>query len=311
VPEHRYVVADEGIRLDVFVAQATGLSRRKARKLISDGGVFVDGKRVRVQGRPLRRGAQVKTHGQLVSTSSEVRDALQVLCMSPRWLAVNKPVGMPTSPTAQGAAGTAKEELERKLAQAAGQKVQLHPVHRLDRETSGVLLFARDAEAAAALSQPFHDGHAARRYLALVEGQVADNVLRIDAPIAKVDGRGPSRRQVHPSGQPSLTLATTLWRGRRTSLLSCAPQTGRTHQLRLHLAHIGHPLVGDTLYGAQPAQDGLFGLHALYLELDTGDGGLPFCALPPDVWVQAALDDGLAAETLAAVVQPYQRRAGR
>ncbi|MCP4504575.1 MAG: RluA family pseudouridine synthase [Deltaproteobacteria bacterium] len=306
----RFVVEEEAIRLDVFLAAATGLSRRKTRKLIEAGSVFVDESRVKVQSRILPKGCCVKTHGQLLEKGEEVAP-LEILALSREWIAVNKPVGMPTLPTEQASAGTALDELSKQLAQQGNQdsspaRQTLHPVHRLDRETSGVLLFARNAKAAEALSLPFRERTAQRRYLALVEGHVAENFMRVTAPIRK-SAKGKAR-EVHPEGQSSTSLFTVLLRGKNKTLLSCAPITGRTHQLRLHLAHLGHPLVGDRLYGASKTTPGLFGLHALFLEVGTSSGPLRFSAPPPKIWVQACANDGLSEAALHALQSPYRER---
>ena len=137
---------------------------------------------------------------------------------------------------------------------ALGQEVTLEPVHRLDRETSGLLLLAKNPAAARALQQQFEHGRVGKEYHAIVHGVIAADALVIDAKI----GRDPSsrvavRRAVvavdGAKAQAARTEITVLQRFAAHTVVACVPHTGRTHQLRVHLAHLGHPILGDKLYG--------------------------------------------------------------
>lgn len=168
---------------------------------------------------------------------------------------INKPAGMTVHPTLGYASGTLANAWMGRLAQR-GEKGVFRPVNRLDKDTSGLVLCAKNAFSAALLA-----GQAKKRYLAIVCGELPLGSGEIDAPIARCED-SIIRRRVHPSGQPSRTRYTVLAAGGGYSVLRVQPLTGRTHQIRLHMAHIGHPLAGDWLYGYGPNDD--IRRHALH-----------------------------------------------
>jgi tRNA pseudouridine32 synthase/23S rRNA pseudouridine746 synthase len=158
-------------------------------------------------------------------------------------------------------------------------------VHRLDMATSGVMVFARHATAQSQLSRAFAQGEVRKGYAAWVHGVpmpegaagLAPAEGRIDLPLAADWPRRPRQRMCHERGKPSVTL----WRrvavdaGRGWTRLALEPLTGRTHQLRVHLAAIGHPIVGDPLYGPDPAPAGRLLLHAEHLAFEHPGRGEP------------------------------------
>jgi RluA family pseudouridine synthase len=148
----------------------------------------------------------------------------------------------------------------------SGPPAQLHFVHRLDRETSGVLVLARDPATTTALQRQFADGTATKVYVALVHGTVRDDRFVVDAPIGPAGGAVTARRAVvapeHPDARRARTECEVLQRLPRHTLLRVLPRTGRTHQIRVHLAHTGHALLGDKLYGRSDA-DYLAWVHHL------------------------------------------------
>lgn len=190
-------------------------------------------------------------------------------------LAIDKPAGMPSSPTRQGAAGTAQHTLAAQLAQRDGRPPQLWVVHRLDTATSGVLVFATTRAAAAALSRVFHDRLAGKRYVALVAGQPAADAGHITLALAARGGRA----VVDPRGRPAETDWTVLARDADRTRVALTPRTGRMHQLRAHLAAIGHPVIGDRLYGG-PRHPRLL-LHAERLTLPLRGATLTITAPTP------------------------------
>jgi 23S rRNA pseudouridine1911/1915/1917 synthase len=128
---------------------------------------------------------------------------------------------------------------------------RLQVAHRLDRETSGLLLVARDFAAASALKKAFQRRQVQKRYLALVHGAIASDELLLDQPIGPAGGVVRVRmavRSVDDGGLPARTAVTVLRRGAGYTLVECRPHTGRQHQIRVHLDAIGHPIVGDKLY---------------------------------------------------------------
>lgn len=157
-------------------------------------------------------------------------------------LAVDKPAGMLVIPGRAEGEPSLREALEAKL----GRKVFV--VHRLDRDTSGVLVFALDAERHRSLSMAFESGQVRKRYVALVEGRVEAPQL-IDAPLSP--GRKGRMRVARPGeeGKPSRTRVRPVETFAAASLVEAEPLTGRTHQIRVHLLHMGHPLLFDHQYG--------------------------------------------------------------
>lgn len=140
-------------------------------------------------------------------------------------------------------------------------------VHRLDMATSGLMVFARGAEMQRRLSAAFAQRAVDKRYVAIVEGCIADDAGEIDAPLG-ADWPQRPRQQVDPvGGKPSLTRWRVLARGDDHTRLALEPVTGRTHQLRVHLAHAGHPVRGDALYAPAPARSDRLLLHAESLSL--------------------------------------------
>lgn len=201
---------------------------------------------------------------------------------------VDKPAGIPSVPARTPLDPTAVAE---RLAGAFG---PLEAVHRLDRDTSGLLVLARTRAARAALGRSFERGHVVKRYLAVVEGRPADDRGELHLPLA-ADRDHPPRQRVDlllgKRAATRWTVVTTTTEGdAAVSLLLVEPLTGRSHQIRVHLAWLGCPIVGDRLYPARvrPGQDAAgpasLALHALALELPhpRTDARLSFTAPPPE-----------------------------
>jgi 23S rRNA pseudouridine1911/1915/1917 synthase len=251
--------AGEKCRLDQALAHSfPGLSRSRARRLIAAGAVFVNGRRMRVAGRLVAPGDRLQ-FSEPSAGAAEAR--LLVLYEDAQLIAVDKPAGMPSTPTRVAAVGTALETLRSELAARDGRRPRLWPVHRLDVATSGVLVFARDRKAAAALSAAFRAGHVEKEYVALVDGRGGDEHGCAELTLRTVRGRA----VVDPTGKPARTDWSVIERGDERSLLRLRPHTGRMHQLRAHLAAIGHPVAGDRLYGGSSAPRLM--LHASALRL--------------------------------------------
>jgi 23S rRNA pseudouridine1911/1915/1917 synthase len=260
--------ADAHQRLDRFVAARGGISRGLARRALDAGGVFLDGRRCRVASRALRPGQIVEVNLEEGGRSPESAPAAlgpeRLLHVDAHLAAVDKPAGLPSQATLTSDRGTLPE-----LAAAlVGGPVEV--VHRLDRETSGVMLLARTREAAAALSEAFRSGVVEKTYLALCARAPDPPEGRVDAPIGK-DPQRAGLRRVTPGGDAAATRYRTLASGPLAALVEARPETGRTHQIRVHLAHLGAPLLGDPRYGG-PRRVGETAiprvmLHALRLEI--------------------------------------------
>ena len=181
---------------------------------------------------------------------------LEILHDNPHWVAVNKPAGLATIP-GRAESTSLIEELAQQLNLPWTGSVdpRLRIVHRLDKETTGVLLLAKDLPTQRHLSHQFQNNLIKKEYLALVHGRPAESDGLIDAPIAP-DSRGSGRMTLHRHGKP----ARTAWKLEETfrshSLIRCFPQAGKTHQIRLHMRHLGCPLAIDPLY--TPKSAGLF-----------------------------------------------------
>lgn len=235
-----FEVPAAGARLDQALAEALpGVSRRRARTLVGGGAVFVEGKRCKIASRALQAGARVVVH--LEEEAPPQLAVPGVIFEDERLLVIDKPPGIHVNLTET----TAREALVEVLRQKG-----VHPVHRIDKDTSGVLLLAKDAETAAQLGAAFAERRVEKTYAAVVAGYVADG--EIDQPIGP-DRRRPRARAVTPGGKPARTRVTTLSTVDGVSAIRAEPVTGRTHQIRVHLAHAGAPLVGDTLYGGPAA----------------------------------------------------------
>jgi len=232
-------------RLDrVLPALVPGLSRGAARRLIATGAVFLNGRCCKVSSRIIRAGDRLRVGAAPVPTA-----ALAILYEDPDLIAIDKPAGMPSAPTREGALGTALEVLSAQLAARDGRPRPLWLVHRLDTVTSGVLLFAATRAAAALLSAAFQGQAVEKRYLALVDGVPANDEGVVDQPLHRRAGRA----LIDPAGKPSRSLWRVLRRDAGRALVEVRPQSGRMHQIRVHLQWLGHPIVGDRQYGGSRA----------------------------------------------------------
>jgi 23S rRNA pseudouridine1911/1915/1917 synthase len=268
-----------GGRVDVVVARRTGVARAAVQRALRAGELTVDGRPARPS-RRLEEGDVVT--GSIPSVESEApagEDIPIVIRYSDaRVLAVSKPAGLVTHPAGGHESGTlvnALVGLGEPLAGAGSARPGI--IHRLDKDTSGLVLVAKDDAAHAWLTAALKRREIERRYLALVRGRPPATTGTIEAPL----GRHPVRRHrisVVAGGRPAVTHYRELGSTPDLTLLEISLETGRTHQIRVHLAHIGHPIVGDRTYGgdAESARAlglGRFFLHAGYLAFPHPDDG--------------------------------------
>jgi 23S rRNA pseudouridine1911/1915/1917 synthase len=268
-------------RIDRFIAERGGISRGAARRALDAGGVFLDGQRCKVASRGLHPGQKIEVNleeGGRAAEPPAPLDRARLLFADDHLAAVDKPAGVPAQATLTTDRGTLPELVGALL----GAPVTL--VHRLDRETSGVTVFARTREAAAALAEAFRVGTPEKTYLALTARPPSPPEGRLEAALGK-DPTRPGLRRVSPAGEPAATRYRTLATGPGGALVEARPETGRTHQIRVHLAHLGAPLLGDARYGG-PRRVGEVEiprvmLHARRLELVHPVTGAPLAFEAP------------------------------
>lgn len=262
---------DTGKRLDVFLAGETeALTRTHIQKLIAEGLASVNGEKVRASRRvkqgdlvrleiPAPEGLELKPEPIPLDIYYEDSDLI----------VVNKPRGMVVHPAGGNYSGTLVNALLFHCRDLSGINGVTRPgiVHRLDKDTSGLMMAAKNDLAHLSLAQQLRDRRITRCYLALVHGQVREETGVIDAPI----GRDPGNRQkmavVQKNAKNAVTNYKVLQRYDNYTSLELKLETGRTHQIRVHLAFIGHPVVGDPKYGPARPHFGLTGqfLHAAVL----------------------------------------------
>ncbi len=247
------MTADQaGERLDRMLAGALDdLSRSQIQKLITDGRVLVQGRTARAN-LAVRKGDHVTVDIRAPTPSTVEPEAipLTVLYQDTDLAVLDKPAGMVVHPAAGHASGTLVNALLHHLTDLSGVGGELRPgiVHRLDKGTSGVMVVAKNDEAHQELARQFHDREVEKEYVALVWGVVQAG-RRIEAPI----GRDPANRQRMSTrarrARSAVTRVTRAHHMPGVTLCQVAIHAGRTHQIRVHLSSIGHPVVGDAVYG--------------------------------------------------------------
>jgi 23S rRNA pseudouridine955/2504/2580 synthase len=292
VPEDR-----DGQRLDNFLLlQLKGAPRSLVYKLVRSGQVRINGKRAKADSR-LAGGDEVRIPPVKLNEAGEARPvpkglldrlAASIVFEDKAILAVNKPSGLAT----HGGSGISHGLIESLRALRPGEPLEL--VHRLDRDTSGVIIIAKKRSALLELQALMRAGEddegPGKRYLALLVGRVPNGTLTVDAPLQKSVMQGGERQvRVDPAGKPSVSHFKVLERRGGHSFCEVRIETGRTHQIRVHAAHLGHPIAGDDKYGdpevnkrlaQQVGLKRLF-LHAASIEFSLEQGKTPYLVNAP------------------------------
>ncbi len=253
----RFSVAAErsGVRLDLALRELIpDVSRTRLQELIRDGGVTVDGKIVERPSWPLEEGSVVEVRALPLSRrrrGGPEGEGLRVVYEDEDLAVIDKSPGMVTHPSSVVRGGTVSELAAERWGALPMPQGEDRPgiVHRLDSGTSGLLIVALREEAAVELVRQFAAREVEKTYLAVVHGEPRFDSDWIEAPIGRAP-KHPDRMSVRPEGEgrPAETFYRTLHRAKGFGVLSCHPRTGRTHQIRVHLASIDHPLVGDSVY---------------------------------------------------------------
>ena len=279
-----------GVRLDAFLSADGALTRSQAARLIAEG-------RVRVNGKPAAKSARLSGGETVTVDVPQLRETalppqnipLDVVYEDDDVIVVNKPTGLVVHPAPGHPDGTLVNALLHhcgdSLSGIGGEK-RPGIVHRIDRDTSGLIIAAKNDAAHLALSAQLKDHSLSRTYECLVTGNMKQDSGTVDAPI----GRSSADRKkmaVVPTGRRAVTHWEVVARYPGVTHLRCRLETGRTHQIRVHMAYIGHPILGDTVYGAKKPVPGLTGqcLHATGLRFvhpRTGDPVELHCPLPPE-----------------------------
>ena len=296
--ERRTLTADrDGERMDAFLARSLpDLTRSAAQRLLERGEVTRDG-------RPVRKNDRTCAGQELEVALPEPEPVeivpqdipLDVVYEDGDVIVVNKPVGMVVHPAPGHLDGTLVNALLYHCGTSlSGINGELRPgiVHRIDRDTSGLIIAAKNDRAHLALAEQLQDHTLARVYEAVAVGGFREDTGTVDAPIGRhpVDRKKMAIDRQH--GRPAVTHWAVLGRYPGYTHLECRLETGRTHQIRVHMASIGHPLLGDTVYGAKKPWPGLAGqcLHARRLKFIHPSTGQPVeleCPLPD--WFERVL----------------------
>jgi 23S rRNA pseudouridine1911/1915/1917 synthase len=247
---------EDGLRLDVFLAGRLGGTRAHLQRLVREGLVSVGG-------RPVQRPSQLIRLGDLVTVAQEAPPAaleqppqeVRLVYQDELLVVVDKPAGMVIHPGPGHRQGTLAQLVQSWGGpwSTAGGEDRAGIVHRLDRGTSGLLVLARTEEAHRALARQLRTRSMGREYWALAEGEFREDRGRIEAAIGR-DHKRPRRMAVGASGREAATEFNVLERWPNYTALQLRLLTGRTHQIRVHLAYIGKPLAGDGLYGTTSAK---------------------------------------------------------
>lgn len=292
--ENKIIIADKSERLDVFLSEKLDKTRSAVKKLVDDGEITIGGNKVKA-GRVLKIGEEISVNiPDPVKLDLEAENIpLDIIYQDKDIAIINKPQGM-TVHAGNGTHGsTLVNALLYHLDSLSGINGVIRPgiVHRIDKDTSGLLVVAKNDAAHLSLSEQIKNKTCHRIYLALLEGTVKQNDGIIDTFIGRSD-KNRTMMAVKDSGRRAVTHFKVLKRYKEFTFAEFKLETGRTHQIRVHCKYIGHPIVGDPVYGYEKQKFKLNGqlLHAWKLELTHPSTGerMSFEAPLPD-YFQAVL----------------------
>ena len=297
-----YRIRGDGRRADVILSEHTGLTRSRVAGLMAEGRCLISGKVC------TKAGTRAAPEQELELTVPAPKPAapqaenlpLEILYQDGDLAVVIKPRGMVTHPAAGHADGTLVNALMHHLDALGGIGGELRPgiVHRLDRDTSGLMIVAKNDESQLALSRMLADRQIEKHYRALVEGVMKEPSGRVELPIGR-SKKDRKKMAVDPEGREAVTEWRTIAEGRNCTLLDVHILTGRTHQIRVHMKALNHPVCGDPLYGWEKgARVPCLMLHAFSLSLPHPKTGerLSFRAPLPEDFLEGLRKNGIEPE---------------
>ncbi len=307
-----YTAEQDGERLDVFCAKMSGETRSSIQKLIEDGEIIVNGRAGKANLR-IKNGdrIQISFPPPVELEAKPECIPISIIYQDSDIAVIDKAKGMVVHPAPGNENGTLVNALLHHLHDLSGIGGIMRPgiVHRIDKMTSGLIVIAKNDMAHQSLAAQIKEHSAGRTYIALAEGNIAQDCGTVNAPIGR-SRKDRKKMAVVEDGREAITHWRVLARPRGFTLLEAKLETGRTHQIRVHMAYIGHPLAGDTVYGSAKAKLDLDGqaLHACRLHLThprSGERMLFKAPIPPwflnalehtgdksmsAAWIEAAID---------------------
>ncbi len=259
-----YTIVRDGETVEDLLRTTWRLGKKTVHELRMAKAVTVNGEPV-LWKEPLAAGTVLKFEFAIPASSYKPTAACNVAIRyeDEHCLIVSKPKGMATHPNEPGDTDTCMNHVMRYVQDQGG--VYAEHVHRLDQGTKGLLLVAKHPIAKSVMDRMIEEKTITRTYAAEVQGNIRSESGTINEPIGK-DRHHNTRRVVSPTGQHAVTHYEVVKRFKGTCIVHLVLETGRTHQIRVHLAHIGHPIVGDTMYNARETASGDYELHAIRLE---------------------------------------------
>mgnify|MGYP004651694673 FL=1 len=303
MPEIRTITITDSSRLDVALSESTGKTRSAIKQLIEKGDVLVNGLPPKKSGETVKAGDVITLTVPDAVEKIEKKDIpIDILYEDGDVAVINKPQGLTVHPAGGNYTDTLVNALMFRLDSLSGINGEIRPgiVHRLDKDTSGVMIVAKNDEAHLSLSRQIADRTVVKEYVAILEGNLTPDEGRIETKI----GRSPRDRKqmaVTPDGRTAVTEWRVITRFKENCFVLFRILTGRTHQIRVHAKHLGHPVVGDKTYGFKKQKFNLDGqlLHAYRLTVTHPKSGerMTFSAPLPDYFVRVydalATKDGL------------------
>ena len=294
--KYQFVIQDEKGRIDkVLTTKISSLSRSRIQELVQDRNILVNGKKVKTSYKVQKNDLISVNVPKLKPLAVIPEDIpLDIIYEDQDVIVVNKPQGMVVHPAAGHPDHTLVNALLFHTKNLAESPEGFRPgiVHRIDKDTSGLLMVAKNAFSRESLEKQLAQKTNKRLYLAIVHGNFSEKSGTIEAPIGR-DHYNRKKMAVVENGKNAVTHFTVLEQFQKFSLIRCQLETGRTHQIRVHLAYIGHPVAGDPLYGPHHTLkgNGQF-LHAQVLGFKQPHSGkwLEFEAQPPQIFLQQLTD---------------------